>query len=337
MIGSDRMYSTDVIEYLKDSIGPVEEVEMDRNISLPLYMIKEYQLKEIKLLDVRFVLVEFIAEVEHSIEKLINRRNSLFSKLYSECTIVFVFRGISDYLRKRLIEEKIAFIIPGKQIFILELGMVYTERVISKYSNETSTSLKKLSPSSQGLLLYLLTSNLENEAMKNIAEKLDISLMSISRGYKELSKLNLVYYDDFLKSYRLSGSKEIIWNKAKPFMTNPVQKKINIEKDSITDQVWSKLVISGESALAEHSMLVGPRQRVMGMGSKEFKAIEMQLKVVPFKDINTIELQVFSYKLYSENGILNELSTALTLIDEKDERVSKEISIMLSDYFERIK
>lgn len=183
----------------------------------------------------------------------------------------------------------------------------------------------------------MLTSKYANESMKGIADKLNLSLMSISRGFKELMQFGLVKYDDELNGYILSESRENTWNKAKPFMSSPIQKKVNVDTNSITNEIWSMLVLSGESALAEYSMLAGPRQRTMGIGRSQYKKIINQLKIVPVKDVNTIELQIFRHILHSENGVLSELSIALALIDEVDERVTKEISIMLNDYFERTK
>ena len=44
-------------------------------------------------------------------------------------------------------------------------------------------------------------------------------------------------------------------------------------------------------------------------------------------------VQIFSHKLFSKGNCLDELSTALVLIDETDERVRAEVDRMLEEYF----
>lgn len=63
-----------------------------------------------------------------------------------------------------------AFVIPGKQIFILEIGTIFTDRINSKYSVLNSIEVKKMSPSAQALFLFLLSNEDVSKSMKDIAE-----------------------------------------------------------------------------------------------------------------------------------------------------------------------
>lgn len=87
------MFSSDVIEYLKDSLGSVEELKMDQSLKLPVFMTKEYQLKAIKLMDANFVLVEIVAEIDLSIDGLVKRRKALSTNLGLDYSIILFFEA----------------------------------------------------------------------------------------------------------------------------------------------------------------------------------------------------------------------------------------------------
>lgn len=324
-----------IINYLEDCFGQIVnlgEVETD---NYPLYMKNEYLLQRVKILDKMFVLVMIKSEEEQTIEKLISRKKKLTELFKEDISIVFIFNALSDYMRKRLVEEHVAFVIPGKQIFILEIGSVFTDRINSKYSSMSTSVVKKMSPSSQGLLLYLLNTEVVKKSMAEIAVDLELSIMSVSRGFLELRKLGLIdNNNEFdVKNHKLSSPKKEAWEKAIPFMNSPVLKTIYVNEYSLNEQLQSLLVLSGESALSEHSMLSKPKHKVMGVYNKDYVSLFEDVQIIPIKEFNTIEIQIFKHKMFSQNGILNELSTALTLVDEEDERVKIEIEKMLNDYF----
>lgn len=234
-------------------------------------------------------------------------------------------------------EERLAFVIPGKQIFILEIGTVFTDRINSKYSVQNSIEVKKMTPSAQALLLYLLSNEDVRKSMKDIAAQLEMSQMSVSRGFCELINLKLVELDSAYvpNFHRLSASKKEIWKMGHAFMSNPVRKTIYVNESSLPEQIRKLLVLSGESALSEYSMLSKPKHKVVGLYNKNYAKLFKDIIIIPIIEFDTLEIQIFNHKMTSLNGVLNELSTALTLIDEVDERVKGEIDDTLYDYFMR--
>ncbi|OJV62053.1 MAG: hypothetical protein BGO41_01640 [Clostridiales bacterium 38-18] len=333
------MNSDIILKYIDNSLVDFEDIGESDQSNFPGYMKNEYSMRWIKLFDEKFLLVEVKNSSGMSIEKLINRRNKLRELLNNNISIIFVFVTISEYLRKRLMEERIAFIIPGKQIFILEIGTIFNERYSTRYSSQNISSQKKLSPTAQSLLIYLLSELHPVNSMKELSEVLEVSLMSISRGYKELIKFKLVELikSNDVNSYKLIGSKREVWNRALPYLSNPVQKNIYSKLVDNFDlyEVPIEIKLSGESALAEYSMLSRPNNPIYGVSSKKLNLLSNYMEIIPIKEPGSIEIQLFRHKLSSKNGVLNELSTALTLIDEGDERVRSEIDKMLDDYFTR--
>lgn len=331
------MFEENIMRYLQNNLGDVRDKGRVESITMPLYLSNAYGYREVELFDYSFTLVTVLKNSELTINKIKQRTLKIKEYLGTNKRIVFVFDDISDYLRRRLIDEKIAFIIPGKQIFILELGVVFSERHSSKYSLDHLDSMTKMKPVTQGLLVYLLETENINLTMSEISKDLSVTPMSISRGFQELKSLNIIKLDidSKFERYSLNGSRREVWEKSLRFMSSPVSKTVFIDKDSLTEEQFNLLLLSGESALAYYSMLSDPNYSIYGIQKKIFNELLKSIRMVPIQEDNSIMVQIFSHVLRSKAGVLSELSTALVLIDETDERVNGEVDKMIKNYFSK--
>lgn len=329
------MFSENILIYLKDNLGAINDKGDIQAINMPLYLTESYRFREVEILNHIFVLIEVLNSSDLNISKLEQRRSKLRDYFEKQMTLVFVFHELSDYLRLKLIKEQLSFVIPGKQIFILELGLVFSERMNSKYTSDYFLKVNKMMPISQSLLIYLLETNALNNTMSEISKKLSVTPMSISRGFQELKSLKLIIEDKQAKSERFSfnGSRKEVWEAAQPFLTTPIMRSIYIDPESIRDIQLNTLIISGESALAHYSMLSSPNIQVFGIHKNVYKKISKTFKEYPNCEENSIILQLYNQPLSSKDGILTELSTALVLKDEKDERVNGAVENMIHEYF----
>lgn len=323
------------ILYIENNFGIMIIVdELPYINSLPLYLSKGYEYKLLRFFDKSFILVHKSSKENLNMNTINIHSLKIKSSLNFDYPIILVFDNVNPYLRKQLINERISFIVPGKMIFIFELGSIFYERQRSNYAKVKEIINDKMTPSTQALFMYLITSDSFNHSMEYIAKELDLTKMSISRGFNELYNLGLIKKNEYVEGskYRFGKNRKDVWTDAQKFMINPVLKTITVHKD-IVDTNKYQFSISGESALTEISMLSSPNIMVYGITNKLFKQHKLSYEELPENESNSVTIQLFKHALPVIDGILHPLSIALVLKDEKDPRVEKEIEIMLDKYF----
>ena len=101
--------------------------------------------------------------------------------------VAFVMDNQSSQLKRRLIQEKIGFIVPESQVYLPQFLISLTENARPVHSFP-----ELLSPSAQLLLLYHLQKEyLEPFSLKEIAQKLDYTPKTITKIAAELKSKNL--------------------------------------------------------------------------------------------------------------------------------------------------
>lgn len=323
------------LTYLNDNISFVTDLGQITGINMPLYLKNEFMFHRVEVLDRRFILAEFLNSESVTIDRIKNRKSKIKEFFEKDESIVFVFNDTNDYQRRRLIEERISFIISGKMIYILELGTIYSEKANTKYNRQVNMKNEQMKPATQSLLIYLLRTQNFDSSMSEIAGEISVSTMSVSRAFHELVQFEIVKvnYNEEKEQYSLNGSRKEVWEKALPYMSNPVIKTVFIDHDSVTNRQFELLKISGESALSRYSMLSAPSEEVLGVHKKDFKDNFNNVRLLPIKEIDSLVVQIFNHTLYSKDDALDELSTALVLIDNPDERVKGQVDRMLAEYF----
>ena len=169
------------LKYIKDQLGIefVETTNLDLT-KLPLFLRNGYGFLEVKTIDVRLLLVDCTLKKNLGGYELIKNIENIQRHTGHSSGVVLIFDVATNYLREILIKAKIAFVIPGKQIYVPVLGSVYIERMQPKYKVEKKLSESKMQPTTQALLLNLLATNDFERTMEEIAKELSVSKMSIS-------------------------------------------------------------------------------------------------------------------------------------------------------------
>jgi DNA-binding MarR family transcriptional regulator len=240
---------------------------------------------------------------------------------------VFVHSTISSFNRKRLIEHKVPFVIPGNQMYLPDLGIDLREYFIKKRSKRVF-----LGPSTQAVILYALTRKMTEPVIPTqLAKKLGYSRMTMTRSLDEIEsaelaevsiigRKRLVYFDK---------NRRNLWEKALPHLKTPVR-----------ENVWLKTMIdelpvcqAGLTALACYSMLTPPQKQVYAASAKDWKAIKNKypLEIISYPDEAGYELEVWSYSpgLFANGKIVDPFSLYLSLRDIKDERVESAMEEMM--------
>ena len=112
-----------------------------------------------------------------------------------------------------------------------------------------------------------------------------------------------------------------MWEKALPYLTNPVK-----ESGYIAQPV-SKGIIGGIDALSHYSMLVGENIPTRVFTQNEFK--ESGEILSRYEDVQRVE--IWKYPPLSDGGYVDRLSLYLSLRDDRDPRVEKELETMFNE------
>lgn len=241
---------------------------------------------------------------------------------------IFVLETVPSFVRNRLVQAAVPFIVPGSQMFLPMLLVDLREYFPRKHKQR-----KQLLTSAQVIVLYQLTrGGLEGLAKKAIAEHIGYSAMMVSNATDDLQAHGLCSIE---KKGRASSvcfpdSREELWQNARDLMRSPVRKTYHVEGATFEDEP----VLAGAAALNNLSMLSADPRPTVAIYHKDFpKKLESGLiHVHPennLDDDTTIEAWDYDPKLFTDGGIVDRFSLYLSLTGSPDERIQQELEHMM--------
>jgi len=273
----------------------------------------------------RFKDFDFVAAVpkyaKHETPRVLSKRRTALEKAFHR-NVAFVFDHLLFYERDRLIQRGVFFIVPGKYVFfpILLMNAMDSE---SPYKS-TSTLL----PPAQSLLLWhMQKSPLNGMSMNEIAGITGMTQSSVSRALTQLNSCGIVSMEkhaDRTKTVSFVNAGKELWDMALPHLFSPVIQTWHC--DSLNAGEWPK---GGISALSHYSMLAPDPEDTLVMTREQFKAAKQSFIGLNRLDGNII-IEVWKYAPLVEDGYVDKLSLYLTLKEDLDPRVEKELEIMLN-------
>jgi DNA-binding MarR family transcriptional regulator len=317
------------VEYIKETLGTSVLIqEWSHTEELPLYLRERYAFFQMEILSVPSLLVVHTGMGEQTPAVIEKHLKQLTAK--TDEMLVYLRDAISSYDRKRLIERKIPFVVPGNQMYMPFLGVDLREhfRGIRRKS-------EPLSPATQFLLMYLLqqTEDVEMNPSK-AAELLGYSRMTMTRAFQELENIGIGEHKKIGKGkyLYLGESKRNIWEAALPYLQNPVQRRIFLRRLNDYDTNQYKYKLAGQSALAKITMIAEPRVPIYAIQGKHWKGKNLQgYQELPYPDYDAVELELWSYPVQMAEKVdtVDRLSLYLSLIDSADERVQGALNNIL--------
>jgi hypothetical protein len=292
--------------------GDVSSIEHWKSTPLPYFLLDSFDLAQLRVHRHQVILAASKAAISQQILHRMLRRISGIA----DCRVLYVAGHLSAYERKRLLAERVEFVVPGSQLFAPSLAINLRE------NTATSPPLSQvlvLTPATQAVLLTLLLSDKDSVQPLATARSLGYSPMTASRIIRELEAAGLA------KASRI-GSKSLItlahnhftaWQQAKPLMRSPVTKQLHVTGPT------DGLTLAGESALAALTLLNDPQEAVYAIHRDLWRASKSNFTVHPFAELNTFSLQIWSYapSLLDGGSIVDPLSLISSLEGEEDERV----------------
>ena len=311
-----------MLEYLNDVLGFHAKIDAwEGEKSLPLYLRKGRGFFVLSFDDVICLLLS-INNDSFSLNMFQKQMKRIEDN--APGPVVLCFAHLTSYQRKALIANRMPFIVPDSQVYLPFMGVFLRERMKS-----AEKQVEKMTAMSQHVFLYLLYHrDLQPISKVDLSKVLHVSAMSITRAVKELVKNDLVIEGKNGRSDAVSISDDPgrLYEKAGPFLINPVMKRVVVKNDS---QV-TLLPLAGESALSAQSMLNPPGMQSRAVGRHIYNTMGHLTVLNPDWDrVNDCcELEVWKYdpNALCQNGMVDPLSLVLSLEDAADERV--EIAVM---------
>jgi Uncharacterized protein conserved in bacteria len=241
-------------------------------------------------------------------------------------------------IRRQMVDRHLGFIAPGAQLYVPEAFLDLRERSPAF----AVAHADRISPTTQLMILAILHHrDLADRNLTELADKLGVSIMSISRTLDELEAVQ------FAKAYHVGRQRRLhmllggrkLWDAAEARLQSPVR-KIRIVSGQDAEAIGP---LAGESALAHYTMLAAPRikTRAVLAASWERIAEKSLLRPATAFDDDRLEVQTWTYdpQFVRESkgsgasiAVVDQLSLYLSVRESPDERVAQAAEELLEGF-----
>ncbi|MDR2914294.1 MAG: hypothetical protein LBV74_05625, partial [Tannerella sp.] len=236
--------------------------------------------------------------------------------------VVILIESLAYYERERLINQGVYFIVSDKYAFLPAL-------VSNVKVKEKGKQSVKLIPAAQYILLYYLLSN-DGKAfsIRELEAILPYNYLAISRAIINLEDLRLceASKDDTRTKIIHFGYKRELWEKSQKHLSSPVKKILY--SDSVPEGDFS---ISGINALSRYSHLNPEQYGSVAIWDRMFSesfALHNEIE-------GNYKIEIWKYPVFMsgqpDNKIVDKLSLYLSMKDNPDARVEKELEILIEN------
>lgn len=243
------------------------------------------------------------------------------AKAYGVPAVVY-FEHLEYYQRQRMMERGVYFLIGSNYAFLPSL--IINAKMTDK------KPVRMLTPVAQYLLLYhLQIADLNGKTARELESVTPFLYTTLTRAINVLTELHLceIVLDDARYKHLLFDSdKQVLFEKSKPFLINPVSDAVYAD-DMPIEHTWP---VAGINALSHYSMLNSERMQTYALTEVEMKQVRKSDKI----QLNPIEgayrLEKWLYPPMDKTGYVDCLSLALSLRDDHDPRVENEVKQMIA-------
>ena len=314
------------MEYLNKVLGvkvACEDVDFKH---LPNFIATRYRLQMVSMNEQKMIFLYPKTELEQ-IEVL--KKHIARIQKNNNLPVVLVLKELSHRQKEYLIREKIPFIVDGRQIYLPFMAVYLQERCSAE-----KMPREEILPSVQMLLLHFIYGGAQELSASQAAKDLELTPTSISRASRQLEEMGLLHIKKVgvQRIMRSEDSPKILFQKAGDKLLNPIKRTVYITKEFVR----TDLPESGYSALAEYSMLNAPNVRCYAAERIS------QWKDVMTNSLQNSQVQVavdmwrYNPRKLSMRNTVDELSLALALREDADERVEDAVEEMLNGLWRKI-
>ena len=231
------------------------------------------------------------------------------------------------YIKEKMIEEGIPFVIDRKQVFLPFIGYL-----LSKENERELAPVHLISFLTQKMLLIAIYERWNEVKVSGVAKRMGVSTKSASRCFDELEYLNIDVLGMKGKSrvINIPNDRKQLWQQIERMLRNPVIRRFILRKDMKLEKK------AGISALCEYSLLSDNAYLTYAVTKKELKSsgVTEEKQVSELEEIGCAVLELGYFIDFSGKGLQDPLSVVLSLTGEEqeEERIDISINEMLEEY-----
>lgn len=231
------------------------------------------------------------------------------------------------YIREKLLEEGIPFVLKGKQIYLPFIGYL-----LSNENEREIAPVHLISYLTQKLIFVAIYEKWDNVTVSDAAVRLGVTKMSVSRCFDELEYMSVDMLGMKGKSRVIVVPDDIkqLWEQLQPILRNPVIARYELQEDI---KLKKK---AGISALCERSLLSDNPYPTYAVTKKELTetGIKKQKQVRAGEEIGCVVLELGYFIDFDGKEVEDPLSVALSLTEneKQDERINISVGEMLKEY-----
>lgn len=312
---------TTMADYLHDALGIAPKLRPWAGTSkIPYFLLDAFELRELQLRDRKILLA-----IDRQVNKLAlaDMRSQLdrLSALVGH-PVVYVTAALASYERRRLIEQKVPFIVPGNQLYLPDLGIDLREY----FRQRPQVPDTALSPATQAILITALLRKPWQPDWQpaEIVTELGYTPMTLSRAVKELTAAGIatLHSEGRTRRLHMARTPAETWDHAKPLLRSPIKRRVWAH--AIPELTPPHVRLAGLSALTRYSMLAAPPWPTYAVSLGQWKAAtKAGVETMPEQLPGACEWQQWHYNpaLVQDSATVDPLSLTLSLQDDADERV----------------
>lgn len=312
-------------EFLEKSLKQNISIEENTQIfkKLPLVYKGRYTIYNVKTNDNMWIAIS--PKSETGLVVLRKDRARIEKEANLNCAIFL--DKVSYYMKERLLEEGIPFVIKDKQLYLPFVGCS-----LSNENDRTIAPIHLISYLTQKLIITAIYERWHGVNVTVAAEKMCVTKMSISRAFDELEYLNINILEIKGKSRVIVIPKDVkkLWNQIKGILRNPVIKRFELCEDMKMN------INAGISALCEYSLLSDNKYPTYGITKKNItkSGVSKMQRASAYDEIGCIVFELGYFVEFGNKNLQDPLSVSLSLSNEElnDERVSISVNEMLEEY-----
>ena len=339
MLESKRAVSSKRRRQLHDYVQTVLHVQLslepwDGEERLPLFLAQGFAFLRSDILSSPILFAIVASENDATPSELASRRDQL--QEVTAGIVVFVFDHLSSYMRARLIDQEVAFVVPGNQLYIPHLALDLREY----FRARPPVSASSLSPVAQVVLFRHLLTEHGTWTPSGLAKDLRYSAMSVGRAFDVLHANGIAEIEATGRSKQLvfSADRAELFEKARPLLRSPVKsshyfRAHPLPKGFFGATLPQSLPIGGEMALSEHSMLNAPKNPHFAVGPSNWKTLRAGEfgPEVEYKEEANFSVDVWRYDpdIVTGENKADPLSLYMQFHDHPDERVAGAVNELM--------
>ena len=313
--------------YLKEALDvSTAPKKWDQENRLPFFLRDLYRFFQCSFLETRCLLMMTREQKEQT--PAVVRKHLDQVRRHWNGEVIYLHPSISTYNRKRLIQHKVPFVVPGNQMYLPMLAIDFREHI-----RKGRSAASVISPATQAMVLFAIYNPGEETFTPSIvADRLGYSAMTLTRAFNELESNGLAEVSmqgrERVLRYRWAGRD--LWENAMAVMRSPVKKRFYMMPPRET---W-RGITAGLTALSNFTLLASPANPVYAVSAADFKSAKKGHEIFDADGLvepEFYEVEVWNYPpaLFASNSAVDRCSLYLSLKDNTDERVQSALEKMM--------